>query len=159
MGFQAGNEAVVACEGEEDVWLVLNDYFVIQMEEAQGRKNGRLDTTKAAIERRNEWLTTNAIAVPKTAVTRCRVQFNTARITAEEAAIAGRQAGRQIVGIVNSWKTNTWDDLFGVRYPNDSTNDPYFIAFVQNDENYRKLNFEKADEDVFDDFFAEPEGE
>lgn len=153
--YPAGTEMFVAYEGDEDVWIVPTEYHITEMDNAQGRKEGRLDTTKAAIARKNEWLTANALPVPRGALTRVRVQFNAARITPDEAAAAGRVAGRQIQGIVNAWKTNTWDNTFGVRYPHDDTTDPYFIAFVLGDEKYRTLNFTKTDESLLDELFTE----
>jgi hypothetical protein len=153
---KAGSEVVVAHEADDGVWIVANNYFITEMEKAQGRKeDGKLDTTKAAVQRKMEWLAMNACRVPETSLTRCRVQFNAGIVTPEEAAMAGRTAGRQIQGIVNAWKTNTWDDSFGVRYPHDDTRDPYFQAFVLGDTAYRDLNFIKSDEQTLNDLFAE----
>ena len=153
--FKAGQEVIVAQDTDEGVWIVGAPHFVTLMEEAQGRKDGKLINTKDAQQRKAMWLVQNASLVPDFTVTRCRLQFNAARITAEEANAAGRVAGRQIQGIVNAWKTNTWDNTFGVRFPNDGTKDPYFVAFVLDDTKYRDLNFIKADEGVLDDLFAD----
>ena len=154
---KAGQTVIIATsETEDGIWVVSTEYLLTAMEEAQGRKaDGKLDTTKAAMQRKEMWLTQNACKVPTDAVTRCRLQFNAARITDDEANAAGRIAGQQIQGIVNAWKTNIWDNTFGVRFPNDGTNDPYFQAFVLNDEKFRELNFVKSDEAALDDLFAE----
>jgi hypothetical protein len=154
--YKAGAEMVVALEEDDGVWVVANDFFIEEMEKAQGRKpDGKLMTTKDAMARKTMWLTQNSCKVPAEAITRCRVQFNASFVTKESAEVAGRVAGRQIQAIVNSWKTNTWDNTFGVRYPHDDTNDPYFQAFVKEDELFRKENFVKTDEASLDDLFAE----
>lgn len=152
---KAGAEVVVAMEEDEGVWVVANDYFIEEMGKAQGLKDGKLLNTKEAQGRKAMWLAQNACRVPATALTRCRVQFNASFVTRESAAVAGRVAGRQIQSIVNAWKTNTWDDTFGVRYPHDDTNDPYFQAFVKDDKAYRDTNFVKSDEGTLDDLFAD----
>ena len=163
--YTAGMEAVIAAEADEGMWwVVANDFLIEEMEKAQGHKaDGKLDTTKGATAHKEMWLTQNACQIPATAITRCRVQFNASFVTKESAAVAGRVAGRQIMGIVNSWKDNTWDDTFGVRYPHDDTNDPYFQAFVKDDKAYREQNFVQSDEETLDDLFAddspEEEGE
>jgi hypothetical protein len=157
--FKAGSEAVVAAEGDDFIYLVVNDYFITEMDKAQGRNaKGALENTKLSQARKFEWLETNAVKVQESSLTCCRVQFNAALITAEEAAVAGRVAGRQIQGIVNAWATNTWDDTFGVKYPHDDTRDPYFQAFVLNDKNYRDLNFKKSDSSELDELFADDDG-
>ena len=155
--FKAGQSVITATsDSEEGVWVVATEYLLTQMEEAQGRNAAaKLDTTKAGTMRKEVWLSQNACRVPTDAVTRCRLQFNAARITDEEANAAGRVAGRQIQGIVNAWKTDTWDNTFGVRFPNDGSRDPYFQAFVLNDKTFRDLNFIKTDEQALDDLFAD----
>lgn len=154
--YRAGQEMYVAYEGDEDVFIVPTQYQITEMDAAQGRKkDGKLDTTKEATARKFEWLAVNSTAVPPSSITRCRLQFNSARLTPAEAEIAGRQAGRQIQGIVNAYKTDTWDNTFGVRFPHDDSNDPYFIAFVLNDEAYRKQNFTKSDDSALDELFAD----
>ena len=154
---KAGQTVVIATsETDDGIWVVGSEFLLVEMEKAQGRKaDGKLDTTKAAVQRKEIWLTQNACKVPTDAITRCRLQFNAARITDDEANAAGRVAGRQIQGIVNAWKTDIWDNTFGVRFPNDGTHDPYFQAFVLNDEKYRELNFIKTDQQELDDLFAE----
>lgn len=154
--YKAGSEMVVALEEDDGVWIVANDFFIEEMEKAQGRKpNGKLMTTKDAMDRKMMWLTQNSCKVPIEALTRCRVQFNASFVTKESAEVAGRVAGRQIQAIVNSWKTNTWDNTFGVRYPHDDTNDPYFQAFVKEDNLFRDANFVKSDDSNLDDLFAD----
>jgi hypothetical protein len=155
--YKAGAEVVLASEDDGDMWWVLAGKFLLEeMEKAQGRNAaGKLDTTKAATARKEMWLAQNACQVPASAVTRCRVQFNASFVTKESAAVAGRVAGRQIQAIVNAWKTNTWDNTFGVRYPHDDTGDPYFQAFVKEDKMYRDQNFIQTADQTLDDLFAD----
>jgi hypothetical protein len=157
-GFRAGDEAVVAHIGSQGVWLVRNDYFLSVMEEAQGRKeDGKLDTTNAAKERKAKWLHENGCVVPEAYLTRQRLQFNCGLVTKESAEEAGLIAARQIVQIVNAWKTKKWPNTFGIRFPNDDTRDPYFRAFVLGDTMYRDENFVKTKEETLDDLYTEEE--
>jgi hypothetical protein len=160
-GFKAGDEVVVAQVTEEGVWIVKNDYFLTVMEEAQGRKpDGKLDTTKAATERKTNWLTSNALRVPESYLTRQRLQFNAGRVSPESAENAGRIAGSQIQQIVNAWKSKTWVDKFDNRPGFGYSNDPYFQAFVKKDEAFKLENFKKSEDENFDDLFVDdPEEE
>jgi hypothetical protein len=154
---KAGQEAVIALVEDEGVWCLPNDFMVEEMTKAQGSKNGKTEQTKAAKERRDNWLKENGSFVKEDAVTKQRLQFNAGYVTIESAEDAGKIAMKQIVNIVNSWKTDNWPNTFGVRYPHDDRSDPYFQAFVLNDKNYRELNFTKSDDDV--DLFADDDTE
>jgi hypothetical protein len=154
---KAGSEAVVAQVGEDGIWLLPNDFMVEEMERAQGKKNGKTDQTKEAKARRDEWLRQYGTLVDESEITKQRLQFNAGFVTVESAEDAGKIAARQIVNIVNSWKSDDWENRFGVRYPNDTRTDPYFRAFVLNDKQYRDANFIKSDEDI--DIFAEEDNE
>lgn len=160
-GFNAGSEVVVAhVEDEDKVWIVRDDYFVEVMEKAQGRKaNGNLDTTKEAMKRKTEWIENNAVRVPGSYLTRQRLQFNCGIVSEESAGDAGMIAARQIVAIVNSWKTKRWPNTFGIRFPSDDTNDPYFKAFVLGDKMFKDQHFIKSSEEDFDLLEEEPEAE
>ncbi len=148
--FKAGEEAVVAfVEEGKGVWLVENDYMLDVMSTAQG------DQTKAGKQRRAEWLEKFADLVPMEVLTRQRLQFLSGYVTLESAVEAGTIAARQIVQIVNSWKTKSWPSTFGIRYPHDDRNDPYFRAFVLGDEAYKKEHFIKTDEESLEDLFFE----
>jgi hypothetical protein len=132
-----------------------------EMEKAQGEKDGETDQTKEGKELKYAWLRIHAIHVTEEKITRQRLQFNSGFVTLDSANEAGQIAARQIVQIVNSWKqykdSKPWPNTFGVRYPKDDRNDPYFRAFVLKDEGFKKDYFKKSDEETIDDLFAEPE--
>lgn len=154
---KAGQEAVIAAVEEEGIWLLPNDFMVEEMERVQGKKNGRTEQTKEAKARRDAWLKENATFTSEETVTKQRLQFNAGYVSIESAEDAGKIAQAQIVKIVNAWHTKTWTNTFGVRYPHDDRSDPYFRAFVMNDQMYRGQNFTKTDEE--DDLFAEDDAE
>lgn len=158
--FKAGQEAIVASTEEgENVVVLANESLIAEMERVQGRKeDGKLEQTKVAKARRDEWLAKFGAVVHTSFLTKQRLQFNAGFVTVESANDAGEIAGRQIVNIVNSRIRGVWENRFGVRYPNDSTSDPYFRAFVQKDEMYRNQNFTKTGDD-FDDLFADYGGD
>lgn len=154
--FAAGQEAVIASVDGEDVWLVNNDFMFEQMSKARGMNaKSKPDQTKAGDERVAVWLQSNAYKVKAEHVTRQRLQFNCGFVEIESANDAGQIAARQIVSIVNSWKTKTWPNTFGVRYPTDDRKDPYFLGFVLNEPHYRDQNFKKTDEENLEDLFAD----
>jgi hypothetical protein len=129
--------------------------MLLEMDKAQGKKGEKLNQTLEAKLRAASWLEQYGLFVPDTSLTRQRLQFNAGFVTQASAEDAGRNAGRQIVGIVNAWKTQQWPNTFGIRYPHDDRNDSYFRGFVLGDENYKKQNFTKSDEESFDDLFQE----
>lgn len=142
----------------EGIYLVANDFIVTLMESAQGRRpDGDLDTTNEAKNRKNEWIMKNAVYVEEGDITKQRLQFNCGFVTVESAQEAGQIAARQIVNIVNSFKTNTWPSTFGIRFPTDDRKDPYFRAFVLKDEAFKLDHFKKAEEETMDDLFREVE--
>jgi hypothetical protein len=162
--FQAGDEAVIAKIEEGDIWLVRNDFMLEEMEKAQGKKpDGKTDQTNAAKQRAFEWLQNNGTVVGPTEITKQRLQFNSGFVTLESANEAGQIAARQIVEIVNAWKkykdSTPWPSGFGVRFPKDDRNDPYFRAFVLKDEAFKKDYFKKSEEETIDDLFEEPSEE
>ncbi len=153
--YEAGQQAVVAKVEDDKAWIVRNDFMVGEMDRAQGKKSDKLDQTAEAKKRQQEWLEQYASLVPLSAVTRQRLQFNAGLVSQGSAEDAGRQAARQIIGIVNAWKSKEWVNSFGIRYPRDDRNDSYFRAFVYGDEAFKKQNFIKSDEESFDDLFEE----
>jgi hypothetical protein len=156
---KAGAEAVVAQVTDEGIWLLANDTVIEEMEKVQGHKNGKIEQTKEAKARRDAWLAANGTFAYETSITKQRLQFNAGFVTTQSAEDAGKIAGNQIVKIVNAWHTKTYPNTFGVRFPHDDTNDPYFRAFVLNDEMYRNQSFTKADEGTLDDLFKEEDDE
>jgi hypothetical protein len=162
--FKAGQEAVIAQMADSEVVLVANDFLIEEMERAQGKKKNKkgeeaTDQTNEAKERRDKWLSEFGVRAPISAITKQRLQFNAGYVTIESANEAGQIAGRQIVNIVNSWHQKSWPSNFGIRFPKDDRQDPYFRAFVLNDEAYRKENFIKSDEITMDDLFADIDDE
>ncbi len=158
--FKAGQEAVIAKIDGETVWLVWNDFMLEEMEKAQGKKaDGKTDQTNAAKERAFDWLKKNGTPVKPEEITKQRLQFNCGFVTLESANEAGQIAARQIVQIVNSWKTKSWPSSFGIRFPSDDRNDPYFRAFILKDEAYKADHFKKSDDETLDDLFADESDE
>lgn len=159
--FKAGQEMVIAkIDDAGTVILLANDFMIEEMERAQGKKpDGKTDQTNAAKARRDDWLVHHGTFVHADTVTKQRLQFNAGYITIESAEEAGDICAAQIIGIVGAWKSNRWPNKFGVRYPHDDSSDPYFRAFVRNDEAYRKTAFIKTDDSTLDDMFAESETE
>ncbi len=158
--FKAGEEAVVASVEETGCYLVGNDLMMEEMNKAQGHKeNGSLDTTKAATQRAMEWRQQNAVLVPFENITRQRLQFSSAIIGRKSAEDAGCIVADQIVRIVNAFESNKWINTFGVRFPHDDRRDPYFKAFVLQDQPFRDSMFEQKAEEDLNDYFDEPEGE
>ncbi len=153
---KAGQEAVVALVEDEGVWLLANDFLIEEMERAQGKKpDGKTDQTNAAKTRRDAWLEANGTFTSEESVTKQRLQFNAGFISQQSAEDAGMIAQDQIIRIVNAYQNNHWTNKFGVRYPRDDRSDPYFRAFVLNDQMYKNQNFVKSDDDI--DLFADEE--
>lgn len=150
---KAGSEAVVALVEDDGIWLLPNDFMVEEMERVQGKKNGKTEQTNVAKERRAAWLEENGTFAKEEQITKQRLQFNAGFVTIESAEDAGKIAQRQIINIVNAWKTQNYENTFGVRYPHDDRSDPYFRAFVLNDKQFKEANFTKSDDDV--DLFAD----
>ena len=157
--FKAGQEAVIAQVDGDDLILVANDFLIEEMGKAQGEKNGKLDQTNAAKARRDAWLEQFGVRVPSELVTKQRLQFNAGYVTIESANDAGEIAAGQIVRIVNAWKSGKWPNTFGIRYPHDDRSDPYFRAFVLNDDSFRSTNFTKSDDAALDDLFEDVDSE
>ncbi len=150
---KAGSEAVVAGVEDEGIWLLPNDFMVEEMERAQGKKNGKTEQTNEAKARRDAWLEENGTFTDETRVTKQRLQFNAGFVTVESADDAGKIAGKQIINIVNAWKTDNWPNTFSIRYPKDDRTDPYFRAFVLGDKQFKESNFTKSDDGA--DLFAD----
>jgi hypothetical protein len=158
--FKAGQEAVVAQMDGDEAVLVANDFMIEEMERAQGKKeDGKTDQTKVAKARRDEWLEQFGVKVPTEIITKQRLQFNAGYVTIESANEAGMIAARQIVNIVTAWHSKQWPNSSGIRYPKDDRSDPYFRAFILEDEAYKNQNFTKSDDTSLDDLFSDNEVE
>jgi hypothetical protein len=126
------------------------------MEKAQGKKaDGKTEQTKVAKERRDAWLSQYGARVPASAITKQRLQFNAGYVSIESANEAGQIAGRQIMNICHAWNSKQWPNSFGIKFPRDDRQDPYFRAFILGDTAFRDANFTKSDDTEFDDLFAE----
>ena len=156
--YEPGSEAVIAKVDGEYAWVVYNDFMLEEINRVQGEKNGKTDQTGEAKQRGFEYLQKIGIRVSLSSLTRQRLQFNSGFVTQQSADEAGQIAGRQIRSIVDAWKNKSYPNTFGIRYPKDDRNDPYFRAFILKDENYRKQNFTKSDEQSFDELFEEDNG-
>jgi len=153
--FKAGDEALVVQILDEQVYIVKDKQEFEKMEEVQGRNEaGKLFNTTESNIRKQVWLDENADLVDADILTRQRLQFNIGTVTKQYADDAGRVVARQIAGIVHCWKTNEWPNTFGVRYPHDDRNDPYFRSFVEEDKMFREQNFQKLADDNFDDLMV-----
>ena len=158
-GMLAGDEVVAAWVTKGGIWVVRNDFFLEEMEKAQGRNaTGKLDTTKEADERKLNWLTNNAKLVPECYLTRQRLQFNCGWITPESANDAGLIAARQIKEIVDAWLAKQWPNTAGVRYPSNDLNDPYFRAFILQDKAFKDANFTQSEQEM-EDLFQDDTGD
>ena len=155
--FKAGDEAVVAQLTTIDgVWLVGNDYNLEEMADAQGRKeDGSVEQTKVAKERKAKWLEQNAVQVPERAVTRQRLQFNAGFVTIESANEMGILIAKQMLDIADAWEKKQYPSNFGIRFPHDDQRDPYFRAFILQDEVYKEEHFKQTEHE--EDLFDEPE--
>lgn len=142
--FKAGEEVVISCIDELGLTIVKNDFLVDEVKKYDGR-------TKQGKIMQEELLEKYSDFVQPKQITRQRLQFISGRVTKESANEAGEIAGRQIVQIVNSWKNKSWPNTFGIRYPQDDRNDPYFRAFVLKDEMFKNEYFRKTSEENFDD--------
>lgn len=157
--FKAGQEAVIAQVDKTEVILVANDFLITEMEKAQGQKEGKTDQTKAAKERRDAWLAQFGTRTSVDNITKQRLQFNAGYVSLDSAKDAGENAGRQIISIVGAWQRKAYPNTFGIRFPHDDRQDPYFRAFILKDEAYRNQNFIKKDEETLDDLFADSEAD
>jgi hypothetical protein len=151
--FQAGEEAVLAKVEDNHAYIVKNDFMLLEMDKAQGKKGEKIDQAAEAKQRALNWLEQYGVKVGLTAITKQRLQFSAGFVTEKSANEAGQVAARQIIEIVNAHRTGQYPNTFGIRYPHDDRNDSYFRGFVLGDEAFKKQNFTKSDEESFDDLF------
>lgn len=124
--FYAGSTAYVAGldQGDENApgnlaYIVATQGALKEMDEAQGYKNGKLEQTNAAKERKLNWLKENSKRVPVEIFTKQRIQFVRAHIGLEEQLEAARQVGQDVAQIVHNRTENFWAKTGGIRWPND----------------------------------------
>lgn len=100
-------------EVPEELWIVESDEVIQEMllQCGKGQK-------KEEKEAREAFIRANATLVPKTFVTKQRVQFVRAHIGVEEQLEAARQVGQDVAQIVHHNEQNFWPRTGGIRYPN-----------------------------------------
>ena len=124
--FYAGSTAFVAAidQGDENApgdlaYIVATQGALKEMDAAQGYKNGKLEQTNAAKDRKLNWLKENSLRVPVEILTKQRIQFLTAHIGLDEQIEAARQVGQDVAQIVHHNEGNFWPKTGGIRWPND----------------------------------------
>lgn len=117
-----GTEGIVAALDEGDefapgdfAWVVKGEPEIDAMCQAQGYKNEKLEQTKAAKERKLEWLKNNAARIPTTSLTKQRIQFVTAHIGLAEQQEAAQLVARDVAAIIQANEENFWPKLGSVR--------------------------------------------
>lgn len=153
---KAGGNAWVARYDEADsefdedvVWLVDSEEKIQLMDAAQGRKNGKLEQTKDAKARKEEWLAANAHKVKPFAVTKQRVNFATATMTPADRQEAADVIGNDIIRIVAANEKGFWPKEGGLRFPNNRCTGCEMRGICINNEQLRDALVERAD-DTFD---------
>lgn len=142
------------------VYVVKAQEDLDKMHVAQGRReSGDLDTRKEAVERKMTWLSENTPIVDIDNLTKQSLRFYSGTVSEQSALDAGRMIAKEIVDIAQAWDTQVFPNTFGVRYPHDDRSDPYYIAFVQGDLEFRDKMFEQKDDEFFDQEEPEPEVE
>jgi len=117
-----GMEGIVAALDEGDefapgdfAWFVKDEKEIDAMCQAQGYKNDKLEQTKAAKERKLEWLKNNAIRIPFSSLTKQRLQFVTAHIGLAEQQEAAQLVARDVAAIIQANEENWWPKLGSIR--------------------------------------------
>lgn len=150
---KAGGNAWVARYDEADsefdedvVWLVDSEEKIQLMDAAQGRKNGKLEQTKDAKARKEEWLTANAHKVKPSAVTKQRVSFATATMTPADRQEAADIIGNDIIRIVAANEKGFWPKEGGLRFPNNRCTGCEMRGICLGNEQLRDALVERADD-------------
>jgi hypothetical protein len=122
--FFAGESAFVAAYEEDElapplVYLLKHESDLDAMKDAQGYKNGKLEQTKAAKERKIAFLADNCVRADARLVTKQKIQFVNAHIGLEEQLEAAKIIGHDVSKIVYANQENFWPKEGGIRFPND----------------------------------------
>jgi hypothetical protein len=131
---------------DEGVWIVDSEEKLKVMDEAQGRKNGKLDQTNAAKERKEAWLHANAFFVKAHQLTKQRVNFATATMTLSDRQEAADVIGNDIIRIVAANEKNFWPKEGGLRFPNDRCTRCEMRGICLNNHELRDALVERADD-------------
>jgi len=94
----------------EEVWIVENDSIIEQMEKSCG--TGQTNAEKDA---RNLFIRENATLVPKSSLTKQRIQFVHAHIGLAEQAEAAQLVKRDVAAILDSNEENFWPQVGSIR--------------------------------------------
>lgn len=116
--YNAGNMAIVAQAPKGDdtdmVWIVKPTVNLDDLKAAGGER----PNTKGGKFQKSAWMANNAALVPKTILTKQRIQFLPATVDAEAQQEAADQIGEDITLIVRANQSNKWKKQGGTRYPN-----------------------------------------
>jgi len=94
----------------EEVWIVENDSIIEQMEKSCG--TGQTNAEKDA---RNIFIRENATLVPKSSLTKQRIQFVHAHIGLTEQAEAAQLVAKDVAAIISSNEENFWPQVGSIR--------------------------------------------
>jgi hypothetical protein len=100
-------------EVPEEVWIVWSQKIITEMFKVCGKGQ-----TKAEKEKRDEFIHTHAVLVPKDLITKQRIQFLTAHISLNDQLEASKQIGQDAAQIAFASQENFWPKQGGVRFPN-----------------------------------------
>jgi len=146
--FCAGHElSVFSVEkqdfGEDILWVIPDAETLDAFEK---RTKDLKPTTNAYKEIKKKFLDNAGIVVPKSKVTKQRMQFQTAHFTQADRDEIAQQIGMDIAQIVHANETNFWPKQGGIRFPNDKcTKCPMRGICLQNPELRDKMVFQKSD--------------
>lgn len=111
-GFEPGDDATVLMQDDFGLWLT-NDQQVV---EGMGKFIG---TSKAVVTARAAYVEANSKHVIESAVTKQRLQYQSATITPESAEDIGRQIKKDIIDIAAATEKDVFPMKSGVRFPHD----------------------------------------
>lgn len=112
-GFQPGDTATVMLKDDFGVWLTSNQ---VTIDEMDAQFIGKSKAVEAA---RTAFIEANSKHVLEKAITKQRVQFKHAVITAESRDDIGRSIKRDVINIAAANEKDFWPMQSGVRFPNE----------------------------------------
>jgi hypothetical protein len=112
-GLEPGAAVIVALKDDFGVWVTQSEQMITDMDLQF------IGKSKAVELARKQYIEANMKFVPESALTKQRVQFKHAVISAESAEDIGRKIKQDIVSIVRANETDHWSMNSGVRFPNE----------------------------------------